>query len=91
MLKRNLMGTTFVRIAEAGFWVCESVLELWLRFLALLIEDPVESGTMAAKIREQWLFASRGYCVGWVPNGLAEAGSTEEGARLVRAAIPRAW
>ena len=81
------MGTSFVSIGERGFWMRDSVLELWLRLLALHVQDPVESGTVATKIRDQWLLASRGFFNGCVPDGLEEAVSTAEGASLVRAAI----
>ena len=83
------MGTTFVALNEPrrGFWVRDSLLELWLRFLALHVEDPVESTSLATRIRNQWLLASRGYFTGCVPEGLAEAASTPVGEALVRAAI----
>lgn len=81
------MGTTFVGIGKRGFWMSDSVLELWLRLLALHVEDPVESGTLATKIRDQWLLASRGFFTGCIPDGLEAAVSTEEGAALVRTAI----
>lgn len=81
------MGTTFVGIGDRGFWMRDSMLELWLRLLALHVEDPVESGTVATKIRDQWLLASRGFFNGCVPDGLEEAVSTPEGEVLVRAAI----
>jgi hypothetical protein len=81
------LGTTFVSIGERGFWMRDSVLELWLRLLALHVENPVESGTVATKIRDQWLLASRGFFMGCVPAGLEEAASTPEGEALVRAAI----
>jgi hypothetical protein len=81
------MGTTFVGIGDRGFWMQDSILELWLRFLALHIEDPVESGSLATEIRDRWLLASRGYFMGCVPDGLEEAVSTPEGERLVRSAI----
>jgi hypothetical protein len=81
------VGTTFVGIGDRGFWMRDSVLELWLRFLALHIEDPVESGSLATRIRDQWLLASRGFFNGCVPEGLEEAVSTPEGEALVRAAI----
>ncbi len=81
------VGTTFVNISGRGFWMLDSVLELWLRLLALHVDDPVESGTVATKIRDQWLLASRGIFTGCVPDGLEEAGSTEEGLALVQAAI----
>lgn len=83
------MGTTFVGLGEPrrGFWMSDSVLELWLRFLALHVEDPVESCSLANQIRDQWLLASRGFFTGCVPEGLEEAVSTPEGDNLVRAAI----
>src|SRR5262249_23930835 len=81
------VGTTFVRIRDRGFWMRDGILELWLRFLALHVEDPVESGSLATKIRDQWLLASQGYFTGCVPEGLEEAVSTPEGEALVRAAI----
>jgi hypothetical protein len=83
------VGTTFVALSDPrrGFWMSDSVLELWLRFLALHVEDPVESGSLATKIRDQWLLASRGFFTGCVPDGLEEAVSTPEGVALVRAAI----
>ncbi|WP_088259203.1 hypothetical protein [Fimbriiglobus ruber] len=81
------MGTTFVRIGGRGFWMLDSVLELWLRLLALHVEDPVESGAPATKIRDQWLLASRGFFTGCVPEGLEAAVSTPEGDKLVREAI----
>src|SRR4051812_2784738 len=65
----------------------DSALELWLRFLALHVEDPVESGSLATTIRDQWLLASRGIFTGCVPEGLEEAVSTAGGESLVRAAI----
>jgi hypothetical protein len=81
------VGTSFVSIGERGFWMRDSVLELWLRLLALHVQDPVESGGVTTKIRDQWLLASRGFFNGCVPDGLEEAVSTAEAAALVRAAI----
>ena len=83
------MGTTFVGLGDPrrGFWMNDSLLELWLRFLALHVEDPVESGSLATRVRDQWLLASRGFCTGCVPEGLEEAVSTPEGDALVREAI----
>ena len=81
------MGNTFVNIADRGFWIYDSPLEVWLRLLALHIEDPLESGTVASTVRDQWLLASRGYFTGCVPHGLDEAVSNEEGKKVVRAAI----
>lgn len=62
----------------------DSVLELWLRMLALHIEDPSkEEEVVARKIRDNWLLASRGYFNGWVPVRLEEAVSTEKGRDIV--------
>ena len=84
------MGTTFVTLQDGvdcqGFWMRDGILELWLRFLALHIEDPVDSGTFVSKIRDQWLLASRGYFNGWVPHGLPVAAATPEGVSLIRQA-----
>jgi hypothetical protein len=81
------MSTTFVSIGEHGFWMSDSILELWLRLLALHVEDTISPGSPATMIRDQWLLASRGYFNGCVPHGLEEAVSTAEGASLVREAI----
>jgi len=81
------MGTTFLRLGDCGFWMNNGVLEIWLRLLALHLEDPVESGSHLTKIRDLWLFASRGLCKGCVPVGLKEAVSTEEGNTIVRSVI----
>lgn len=81
------MATSFVNLGDCGFWVNDGLLELWLRLLALHVEDSVESGPVATAIRDRWLFASRGMCVGCVPADLDFAVSTEEGVGLVRTAI----
>jgi hypothetical protein len=81
------MGSSFVRISDRGFWIYDGLLEVWLRLLALHIEDPLENQSVGATIRNQWLIGSRGYFVGCVPDGLEDAVSTEEGVALVRAAI----
>ena len=81
------MGTSFVKINECGFWMLDSVLELWLRLLALHIEDPMEPGSVASKIRDQWLLASRGSYNGCIPICLDEDIATEDGKQIVRAAI----
>jgi hypothetical protein len=83
------VGTTFVGIGEPrrGFWISDGVLEIWLRFLALHVEDPVESGSLQTRIRDQWLLASRGFFGGCVPDGLEEAVSSPEGDKIVRTAI----
>lgn len=81
------MATTFVGIGGRGFWVSDSLLELWLRLLALHLEEPGEDSSLAARIRNGWLLASRGLFMGCVPDGLEEAVSSPEREALVRAAI----
>lgn len=65
----------------------DSVLELWLRLLALHIEESPEENFIGRKIRDQWLLASRGYFLGHVPVNLEEAVSTDEGRDIVVRAI----
>lgn len=65
----------------------DSVLELFLRLLSLHIEDPLEERSPAHKIRDEWLFASRGYCTGFCPVNLEEHIATAKGKALVLAAI----
>lgn len=81
------MGTTFVSINEKGFWLKDGLLELWLRFAALHIEDSPNENSDEHKIRDQWLLASRGCFNGSIPDGLDEAVSTENGKRIVIKAI----
>jgi hypothetical protein len=83
------MGWSFVGVGQPrrGFWTNDSVLEVWLRFLALHVVEPTESCTLAAKIRDQWLLASRGYFHGSIPNGIEEAIATQQGETIVRDAI----
>jgi hypothetical protein len=94
------MGTTFVTFGrdksgnrvpgaeqEVGFWMRDGDLELWLRLLALHVEDPQQSGGTATTIRDQWLLASRGWFNGCVPHGLEKATATPEGSELVRNAV----
>ena len=89
------MGTTFVSLSpevtgmESGFWMRDSMLELWLRLLALHLPEPTVDGKFHATtvIRNQWLLASRGYFGGCVPHGMSEACATPEGRTVVRMAI----
>jgi hypothetical protein len=88
-----IMGTTFVSLSpessagEVGFWMQDSVLELWLRLLALHLPEDPEPGPLAHRLRDQWLLASRGYFNGWVPHCLDEFASSEQGIRLIRQTI----
>src|SRR5215475_3618928 len=81
------MGTSFVSINNKGFWMRDSVLELWLRLLALHVEESPEEEFVGRKIRNDWLLASRGYFMGCVPDGLEDAVSTDEGREVVIRAI----
>ena len=89
------MGTTYVTLTrdvsghEPGFWMRDSVLELWLRLLSLHLPEPTDGGEHRATtaIRNQWLLASRGYFQGHVPHGLEDACSTPEGCAVIRDAI----
>ena len=82
------MGSSFVEISGKGFWMRDGILELWLRLLALHLEDPAREETHVVRsIRDNWLLASRGYFGGHVPTELEEAVSTSEGRAAVIAAI----
>jgi hypothetical protein len=85
------MGTTFVSVKSGtdvpGFWMRDGVLELWLRFLALHVEDSSAPHALAATIRDQWLLASRGCFNGCVPHDMEKAVSTESGQQIVRNAV----
>lgn len=91
----NAMGTTFVTLSrqapgkDLGFWMRDGMLEIWLRLLALHLPEPADSGEHQAtlSIRNQWLFASRGYCIGCVPHNMEAACATSEGRAVVRSAI----
>jgi hypothetical protein len=87
------MGRSFVTTdGEHGFWMRDTVLEVWLRFLALHIREPDDTDSVqtheATKcIRDRFLLASTGYFVGCVPHGLEEVVATTEGATLLRSAV----
>jgi hypothetical protein len=81
------MGTTFINIGKNGFWIRDSILELWLRLLSLHIEEPVKDEVKVYSIRDKWLLASKGYFTGCIPVALEEAVSTEEGRIVVLKAI----
>ena len=81
------MGTSFVSVGETGFWMRDSMLELWLRLLALHLEDPADGSSPCDPIRSEWLLASRGYFNGCVPLDLASNVSTDAGRKLVLDAI----
>jgi hypothetical protein len=88
-LKRYVaMGSTFIEIGGKGFWMRDGMLELWLRLLALHLEDPAKDEThVVRKIRDNWLLASRGYFGGHVPVDLEDSVSTPAGRAAVLTAI----
>jgi hypothetical protein len=67
----------------------DSMLELWLRLLALHLPEPTDGGENSAtpNIRDQWLLASRGYFTGCVPHGLEDACILNGGKAAMRSAI----
>src|SRR5687768_15097526 len=94
------MGTTFVTLGRdadgsptsdhgeiAGFWMQDSMLELWLRLLALHIAEPDPDKEVSAAIRNQWFLASRFGFVGCVPHDLEKATATPQGFGLVVDAV----
>ena len=89
------MGTSFVTItegnsgSETGFWMNDSMLELWLRLLALHLPEPAsdENDAEIREIRDRWLLASRGYFNGCVPHDMEYACETESRRNIVRHAI----
>lgn len=81
------MGSTFVHIHAKGFWMRDGALELWLRLLALHIQEPGERDMRTREIRDGWLLASRGYFGGHVPVALDEAVHDADGRRIVVVAV----
>src|SRR5262249_52171129 len=81
------MGTTFISVRGNGFWMRDSLLELWLRLVSLHVEDHVDRDCVAHQIRDEWLLASRGHFTGCVPVHLEENIATEEGRTIVVTAI----
>jgi hypothetical protein len=81
------MSTSFVNINGNGFWMNDSILELFLRLLSLHIEDSREEQSPARKIRDAWLFASLGYCTGFCPVDLEMHTNSPEGNAVVLAAL----
>ena len=81
------MSTSFVSINRKGFWMNDSILELFLRFAALHIEDSQEQNSLAHRIRDGWLLASRGFVSGSSMLCLDADTATEEGRQVVLRAI----
>lgn len=85
------MGTTFVSASDSdsGFWIHDSILELWLRLLSLHLPEPNDFGENpdTPEIRNRWLLASIGCFTGCVPHDMEYACATSVRRELVRAAI----
>ncbi|MDB4634041.1 hypothetical protein OAG76_01415 [Rubripirellula sp.] len=89
------MGTTFVTITdgntgdEPGFWMRDSMLELWLRLLSFHLPEPSDLGDhkLTPEIRNRWMLASKGYFNGCVPHDMEFACSTKESRTVVKSAI----
>ncbi len=67
----------------------DSMLELWLRLLALHLPEPNDYGEheSTTEIRNRWLLASRGYFTGFVPHSMEFACSTPENRAVVELSI----
>jgi len=86
------MGTSFVNIGDKGFWINDSLLELWLRLLSLHIEDPndldsTDEQSLKTEIRSNWLLQSRGYFTGCVSVDLDNYIKSSEGIKIIKDAI----
>ena len=83
------MGTSYVELGDKGFWMRDQLLQLWLRLLALHVEETVkaESLALARTIRDNWLLQSRLGFNGCMSAGLEEATRTAEGVSIVQGAI----
>lgn len=81
------MSSTFVEIAQKGFWISDNLLEIWLRLAALHIEASPEQALIAHGIRDQWLLASKGFFTGHVPVDLEAMVSSPQGEGIVRRAV----
>jgi len=86
------MGTSFVNTGDNGFWINDSLLELWLRLLSLHIEepgdqDPADEKLLKTEIRNNWLLQSRGYFTGSVSVELDNYIKSSTGIKIVKDAI----
>ena len=92
------MGTSFVTLErdvngiptsdinhQVGFWMRDSMLELWLRLMVLNAGEPKSQGLIA--IRNQWFLASQDVCSGCIPTGLDTAAATPEGFVFMKTAV----
>jgi len=83
------MGTSYVEVNEQGFWMRDSILELWMRLVALHIEEPTKDDSVIRPIRDQWLLGSRGYFNGCIPIDLDDDVSTDTGRKIITDAITK--
>lgn len=81
------MGTSYVEVNLQGFWMRDSVLELWMRLVALHMEEPTKDDSIIRPIRDQWLLGSRGYFNGCIPIDLNDDVSSDAGKKLITDAI----
>jgi hypothetical protein len=81
------MSTSFVGIGGKGFWMRDGVLQLWLRLLALHVENTRDPNSPSHAIRTNWLVASQGGFAGCIPDGMEQAVSTADGRSVVLNAI----
>lgn len=81
------METTFVCVRGNGFWIQDSLLALWLRFLALHAEDQQDPLCAASIMRSEWLVGSRGYFPGCLPFELQANVATDEGKLIFLQAV----
>lgn len=65
----------------------DSILELWMRLVALHMEEPTKDDSIIRPIRDQWLLGSRGYFNGCIPIDLNADVSSNAGRKLIMDAI----
>jgi len=89
-LTGEAVGTTFVSVRDdRGFWIRDGLLELFLRFAALHVEDQVDPTALPNVVRNQWLLASRGFFTGCVPHDIDRFVATPGGREVILQAIQK--
>lgn len=83
------MGTSFVEVNDQGFWMRDSILELWLRLVALQFDEPAKDDTVIRALRDEWLLASSGHFNGCVPLDLDADLATDEGKKIIIESIEK--
>jgi len=79
------MATSFVEFRTKGFWVSDSLLEVWLYFLAQAIDETHNPDTWLYQLQQHWFEQSRGICTGCVWVGLDDFATTDERAAIISA------